>query len=553
MPDRPRVDLVCNEPSPAAQALALLVAELGASVSLVTPTAVRPDRQRTAAIVLDGVDPDVLAALGHAPTLVVAADEKAVRSIAHGSGIAVGLGQRIRCRDYDFAPNEPVLWPFAGLSVQEEADRELETLLGPAVHPLVTVVGRPVLAAIRGSDMLVTTAVPWPDAAPPYLLRSAMSPRRFLDVLPTLIFVRRALGERAWRRPRAQAIAVIDDPNLARLSYGYLDYQQAARLASDCRFHLSIGFVPLDYSRTDPAVGRFFLENERRLSLVMHGNDHLKREMARAVSDDRASFAMRQGLARMRRHRELTGLACAPIMTMPHGASDPRWVKAMRDAGYSAAMIGRAYSFTDDPQSAGAGRLYELMPAETSLYGFPLVTRWALEYPLTDVLFGAFLGKPSCVYTHHQFFAEGWGPFLNAVSFLNRQLDSRWGPAVEIVQSNYLFRRRGGTLMVRAFSNDLLIEVPDWANHVEVEKLGARIPYETERVLVEGHAVEESERSETRIAASVVPHKPGSLGVQFVSTLAGDPGPGWERVMLTSRARRWITETRDRRASVLFS
>src|SRR5262249_18091315 len=60
VPDRPRVDLVCNEPSPVAQALALLVAEPGAAVSLVSPKAVRPDRQRTAAIVLDGVDPDVL-------------------------------------------------------------------------------------------------------------------------------------------------------------------------------------------------------------------------------------------------------------------------------------------------------------------------------------------------------------------------------------------------------------------------------------------------------------------------------------------------------------
>jgi hypothetical protein len=553
MSDGTRIDVVSRSASDVAEALALLVSAMGATARRLHPAEVRADPSRAAAIVLDGADAGVLAALAPAPVLVVVADERAARGVAGACGTAIELGERMRGRAFELAAGEAALWPLAGLAMEEEASRELRPLAGPALEPLVIADSRPVLARVAGSNVLVTAVVPWARLRPPYLLARAFTPTRFLDVLPALVLAREALGERGWRRPRPDAVAIVDDPNLARLRYGYLDYQQAARLAADCDFHLAIGFVPLDYDRTDRSVARFFLAHAARLSLVMHGNDHLKRELAQAVSDDRAAFGMRQALARMRRHEELTGLTCDPVMTMPHGASAPRWVRAMRDAGYAAAITGRAYAFTNDPEAAGAGRLYELMPAETSLYGLPLVSRWPLGRSLLDVLFGAFLGKPACVYTHNQFFAEGWGPFLDAIAFLNERIGPRWASAAEVARGNQLVRRSGDTLVVRAFSNDLVVSVPAWAERVEVEKLGASIPWETERVVVDGLAAEETERSGTRVAASVAAGGRMALRVRFVSTLADRSVPGWERAALSSRARRLLTETRDRLAPVLSS
>jgi hypothetical protein len=550
MPEDPRVDLVCRAPSPVSEALALLVSTLGARVSVLTPADVRRDRSRAAAIVLDGVEDGVLDALRPAPALVVAADARALRALARRT--RAGAGGRTTDHVYRVAASERLLWPFAGLTLAEERERTLGTLRGPGVRPLVSTEAGPVVAALPAAGLVVTTARPWADGPPPSLLRDAFRSGRFLDVLPALAVVRDALGERGWRRPRPHAVAIVDDPNLAAPSYGYLDYRLTARLAADCGFHLSIGFVPLDFARTDRAVARLFAESDRRLSLVMHGNDHLKRELARAVSDERALFAMRQALARMRRHLDLTGIAFDPVMTMPHGASTPRWVRAMRDVGYTAAITGRAYAFTDDPEAEGAGRLHEFMPAETSLYGFPMIGRWPLERPVLEALFGAFLGKPVCLYTHHQFFAHGWGRFLDAVSLLDRQAGPAWASVGDVVRGTHLVRRSGSTLEVRAYSNDVLVDVPAWAERVEVAKLGEDVPWETERVLVDGEEAAEQEGSATRIAASARPDGRERLRVRFVSTLAEGPATGWERAALTSWARRRLTEARDRLAPVLL-
>jgi hypothetical protein len=561
----PQIGIIAASESPVTASLGLLVEAVGGGAQIMTPLEAGSGSSRDCfygyIVHAEALD------MGHreqAATLLAALSAKPVLIYGLGQGsrvldviqdvyhLCLRTVEPAPTRNYRFTTGERMLWPFAGTVLAEADDRLLATVRGDATgfQPLIST---PAAGAVfarfsdRSRELFLSAADDWPGG-PPVLLRRAFWASRFLNTLPVLVFARHLLGERGWTKPRCQATAIVDDPNLRGLRYGHLRFQEAVDQARAHNFHLSIGFVPLDYRRSSASVAQLFRDNPMHVSLVMHGNDHLQRELARPVSPAEADFAVRQALARMDRHQQLTGLACPPVMTLPHGDCTLVWVRALRDAGYSAAIAGRLDAFLDPPGTTGSPPLHEMVPAEMGIFGFPLLSRLSLAQPLHELLFAAWLGKPLIVYTHHDFFSEGWDNFLQAIDFINRQIDPEWVDVGTMVGANYQIRTVGGTAEVRAFSNDVSVDIGPGVEDLVCTKDGRDIPWESEVVTVDGAVVRDAECSPNgvRVSVSALP-RASRVKVHFASTLGQvRPFPGWERTRFKSRVRRLVTETRDR-------
>lgn len=469
-------------------------------------------------------------------------------------GLQLRLVGPVKTQTYQFA-RTPVLWPFGGTGLTESRARVLDAIdVGSSLRPLIWSEEGSAFASFKAArhDVFISTAGEWLNPTDPVLRRS-FNASSFLDTLPLLVFGRHVLGGEGWTRPTCQANVIIDDPNLRRASYGYLDYSRAVELARTRDFHMTLGFVPLDYRTTSSAAAEVVLANPEQISIVMHGNDHLKRELARPASQREARFAMAQALQRMEQHRRLTGIRCPRVMTMPHGASSPVWIEAMAHVGFTAAISGRSYAFVDRPEDAGAGPLHEMLPAETSLFGLPILNRYPIEGRLEELLFLAWLGKPLNIYTHHGFFAGGWDPFLAAIEFINRQIRPQWVDVQRLVTSNHLVRRNGSTLQVRAFSNQVIVQRPEGIDCLQIMKEGAPGYVENEELVIDGRLAESVESRSGVLGATVSWHGlPDRLSIDFVRPREVPlPPRGWEQRRLIPRARRFLTVTRDRLQPVL--
>jgi hypothetical protein len=458
-------------------------------------------------------------------------------------------------RAYQFTRDWSSLWPFGGVELAEAAPRPAAGLRGENEQwePLIWSASAPLVVRCRrpGRELIWSSVevLPRNDG----LLKQQFCPASFMETLPFLAFARSVIGDRGWTSPGLFANVMVDDPNLLLPHFGFVDYREAARIAATRSFHLTLAFIPIDFWKTSPEVARLFHEHPHLLSLVMHGNDHRKRELAQRVSPEEADWTVRQALQRMQLHQSITGLPCPTVMTFPHGAGSRLWIRALRDAGYTAAIASHSYPFTEDPGGAGAPPDYEMLPAELSLYGFPIVNRFKLEEPKEALLFAAWLGKPLILYTHHTFMRDGWDRLIDIVDFVNRQASPTWSDIDTITRANYRARRHESTLEIQAFSNDLRIDLPADIRSVVVTKDGRDIPSDDELLLVHGDEAPFLDRTSTRLRAALAP-EPGSavatMHLRFHPSTADRRVDGWRRTRLSSHLRRTLTEARDRLAPV---
>lgn len=545
------------------RALGQLIGALGATAASMSPDQLPLfDDRDVAAVVALGDDlaaalrsEQLRAWLGSVrsrPLLIVGlgADASLLAPLAEVTGIHLGAGTPTRVATYQFAADEAMLWPFAGLRLGEQRPRVLSALLSDdrAASPLITGDAGPVMVRldVPGPSVYVSTATAWP-AGPPPILRRSFCADSFMDTLPVMIFVRAALAGRGWTRPTLQATCIVDDPNLRRLRYGHLDYRAAVQLADDHPFHLSVGFVPLDYGTTSPEVARFFREHTKVLSLVVHGNDHLRLELGRQVPHEYADASARQALARMQRHRELTGLPCPAVMTPPHGVCSRSWVLALRAASYVAVIATATHPLTVQPEDDGAGALHEMFCAELSLYGFPIINRYPAVLARNQWLFAAWLGKPLVVYAHHGDFAGGAEEMLSSIDFINHRIGPQWTTVADIVNDNYLLRTAGRIAEVQAFSNDFVVDVPEAVDELVVAKEGRDIPWDSEIVLLDDMLVDHGERSSDALRVRVAAKGGSQVRLRFLPGGVDTDGARL-RPSPRSRVRRALTETRDRLA-----
>ena len=307
--------------------------------------------------------------------------------------------------------------PFSGLKFGPvKTDSDFGLALAGTGCPVETIVSIGELsfffrAMLPGTQLFVncSSAIFDVDAEARRNLKAAQS---FSGLVPLLFFLRDC-GISAWQTPLRAANIVIDDPDLQE-SYGFIETRTLAQWVDKLDCAVSIGFIPWNFKRTSPSVVELFRSRWPRLSLCVHGCNHVEAEFCGNVSSSRQVIAL--ALKRMERLSRNTGLSYDKVMVFPRGEFSGSAMQALHESSF---LAGVNTELIDIQANRGvpAGQL--LQPAITSYSGFPLFLRRPAREPIANFALDLLLGKPCLVGMHHDYFREGFEPLAKFVNSLN--------------------------------------------------------------------------------------------------------------------------------------
>ena len=402
--------------------------------------------------------------------------------------------------------------------------------------------GRPVWTldpAGAGRSRSVLAPAELPDGA---RLRDALAPGRFLALLPLVEFVRRITAPLAWTAPPAQACFILDDPNLHHTRYGYVRYAELAEDAERNDYHVAMALIPLDAFYASTAACDIFRRRARRLSLLVHGNDHIRGELGRDLSAGAYDSLLAQSLRRVSRFERRRGLRVARVMAPPHGACSDGALGALDRAGFDGVSSTNAYSWIARTREAALAGWEEGGFAAGCLGALP---RIHLDGAADDAVFRSYLDQPLILYGHHDDLKTG----PDRLAELARQVHGlgpvSWEGLDAIVERRVETRVDGSTLAVRPLARRARVEVQPGIDEVEVQLHPSLASVECAAVVCVGPAgivTRVPEDGRARFDARGA----GSLELRLVSSAALDPelvSPS--RLRLWPVARRVMTYTRD--------
>jgi hypothetical protein len=276
----------------------------------------------------------------------------------------------------------------------------------------------------------------------------------FSRLVPLMMFLRGALGNRVWHNDNPRACFIIDDPLMKNDRYGFLEYPRLVQSMRRQKFSASIAFIPWNYRRSSDDVTTFVSSRHDVLSLCVHGCDHTGGEFA--VTDLASLRTKAQtALERMETHQRTSGVPFDAVMVFPQGLFSVEAIAALKASGYLAAVNSDVFPSTE-PESLRLGELLDV--AITKCDDFPLFGR---RYPrdLAEFAFDLFMGKPALAVEHHGYFRHGYTALESFVDRLN-SLDERlqWSSLGTICSRASLTRdTRDGDHHVRFYTNRFML------------------------------------------------------------------------------------------------
>jgi hypothetical protein len=333
---------------------------------------------------------------------------------------------------------------FAGLTFPGPRSRigidgVFQTSPGAAIEPLVSLNGRPMF--LRAGNIYLSAAggIADIDLTAPGPLKAADS---FSSLVVPLMFLKSVFGDACWHPASSQACLTIDDPLLAP-QYGFLNYQALVDTFKEERFWASVAFIPWNRRRTRRETGELVKASSSRLSLCVHGCDHTSAEFG-SSSVDHLDNLVRLATARMREHREITGIDFDRVMIFPQGVFSQAAMNALEKNNYIAAVNSDL-----TPPGSGDLKIRELIQPVLTAYGFPLFHRRSARR-LEDFALDLFLGQPAVIGAHHDSFKEGYGYLRDFVSRMNTLDDIRWDSVGNVVQRASWLRQTAEGVAVMA-------------------------------------------------------------------------------------------------------
>ena len=437
--------------------------------------------------------------------------------------------------------------------------RRLRDIPARFARPLAACSGDRVLAGCRGAPVWLRTAQhPAPRdiaaLAPQELddgeaLRERLVPGRFLALLPLVELLRRITSDLAFSSPPARACFLIDDPNLHWPSYGYVSFRELALHAEEYGYHAAMAMVPRDARVVHPAAARLFRERNDRLSLVMHGNDHVLEEFGGKASENRHQAVLAQAMRRIAAFERRTGVPVGRVMVAPHGVCSEAAARPMRLLGLEALCISRPYPWLAQPPHSWLTRpqdsspLAAWDPATFVAGGLPVLLRIPLSASSDRVVLGAYLGEPLVLYGHHVDLRHGLELLADRARLINGLGPVRWSSLADIAESNLATRNEGDLLRIRPFSRRVRLELPEGLARGRVELPPVHGACGDDIVVLSWEGV-------PGVVAAVgeeFPVRPGSCMLELRPADALNPAtvppPGWRPWPL---ARRLAGEGRDR-------
>jgi hypothetical protein len=289
-------------------------------------------------------------------------------------------------------------------------------------------------------------------------LREHLRAGRFMSLLPLVHFLERLLGAGAWQPPPLRASFVVDDPNLHWPSYGFIKYRELAAHATRHGYHIGLATVPLDGWMFQRRTASLLAENASAISLLVHGNDHVARELGRLDTDRKAESAIAQALRRIAALERRAGVAVDRVMAPPHEACSEAALRAMFRLGMEAACISQPHPWREGLPAATP--LAGWYPAEPVAGGLPVLPRYPLGAGREDLALRAMLGQPLILYGHHGDFAHGLDVLAQAASEIDGLGDVEWGSLSWVARGSYATRHVGEVLHLRMDSRRIAVDVP---------------------------------------------------------------------------------------------
>jgi hypothetical protein len=373
-----------------------------------------------------------------------------------------------------------------------------------------------------------------PGLAPGEGLRDLFADRAL--GLIALVELLRRIDPTAPRPPRPiRACLLFDDPNLHRPTYGYIDFEQLVAHADRHGYHASMAMIPLDGRFPHRDTASLFRRRPDRLSLVIHGNNHLSRELMRPASAEEALGLAAQALRRTAAFERRGDVRVGRIMVPPHGMCSAAVARALGVLGYDALCAIHPYPWR------------EVAPAEVPLAGWEpaefaagcaVIPRLHLDTDFEEMRIRAFLDQPLVVYGHHNDLAGGLDRLAEVSGRIAGLGEVRWGPLDEIAAANFRAERESGEIVLRPFSHRQVVDVDPAARELTV-----LAPRDGEDAFA-GWSIGDGRRLPF---GTPVPVPPGRLELRLVPVAPVDPkNVPAPRPSVWPVVRRFATETRDR-------
>lgn len=456
-----------------------------------------------------------------------------------------GGDRRLDRVDVLFADDDAVPWPFRG--------RRVSTAMPANCAPLALVDGERVLAATASGAVWAVrvlaghahfrSAMPLLEIPPGGSLSQVFGGASFLANLPLMQFLAQFDSTGLGARQPLRASFMFDDPNLHWPSYGYVNYARVLEKADAENFHVSFATIPLDAWYAHGETASRFRAHATRLSLLVHGNNHTRNELAREASPAGCAALLQQAQRRIGRLEARAGLSIDRVMVPPHGACSATMLAALPGEGYDGACISAGSLSAHNP---GADWIPELgfRPAEQIL-GCPVMPRWALgNVEDAELLVAAWLGRPLILRGHHGDLRDGLDVLEGKARFINGLGDVRWLGNTALMRTSHRLNMVGSTAWLRVFARCVCASIPACATALVIEP--ADLDAVHERYLVSGLAADELVASPYR--AIPLPARDKDLEVTIAwPPVAARSAPVVARGLHTaSVARRLLTELRDR-------
>ena len=384
-----------------------------------------------------------------------------------------------------FSNDPDVPWPFRG--------RAVSTTIPTNCAPLFPIEGERVLASTKAGALWVVRTVAGcahSRSAMPLLeiplsggFSQVFSGSSFLANLPLLQLLAQFSLTGIGVGQTVRATFMFDDPNLHWSSYGYVNYANLLKQAELENFHVSFATIPLDAWYVHAKTAKQFRENKKRLSLLVHGNNHTRHELARESSPLGCSALLQQAQRRIEKLERRANVSVDRVMVPPHGACSANMLAALPGAGFEGACLSTGSLSAHNP-SAEWIRELGFRPAEQIL-GCPVLPRWALVgIEDSELLVAAYLGRPLILRGHHGDLRDGIDVLASRARFINGLGDVQWRNNTALMRSSYQLNMIGKIAYLRVFSREVIASIPPCTTALVIEP--SELDAASERFFVSG-------------------------------------------------------------------
>lgn len=369
-----------------------------------------------------------------------------------------------------FANTPLVPWPFRGRKIVTSVDSAASRLQRRADERVLASIGEhPVWTVSEtGGAKHFMSSFAVPSTLSNFSISQVFCGARFLELLPLIHFLRLTIQNSERVLPRLRASYIIDDPNLHWPRYGYVDYREMAARAERGNYHIAFATIPFDAWLTHATTARIFHDNRRRFSLLIHGNNHSRNELARNYSPSARSELLRQALHRIERLERKTKLRVSRVMVPPHGACSEEMLGDLPRHGFEGACISAGSLCAHNARSPWI-KYVGYSPSET-IAGCPVLPRSGFTGSVENgLLIAAYLGQPLILRGHHADFKQGLDILDEFSSFINGLGDVAWSNMTDIFRMSYAWNRDGDSIRVKPYANKVNVIMPSGTTALLVE------------------------------------------------------------------------------------